>query len=82
MYCLFSFKRGLHSGKREPEVRISWASGPNIYTLVDFARTATTYFTIASLMLSTIYLTSSSVTYGPAGRQKPTLKSSSSMPLV
>ena len=40
------------------------------------------YLTIASLMLSTIYFTSSSVTYGPAGRQKPTLNSASSTPFV
>ena len=40
------------------------------------------YLTMASLMLSTIYFTSSSVTYGPAGRQKPTLNSASSTPFV
>ena len=38
--------------------------------------------TIPSLMHSTIYLTSSSVTYGPAGRHIPILKTSSSTPLV
>ena len=45
-------------------------------------QTGISYPSIASLILSTIYLTSSSVTYGPAGKQKPTLNSSSSMPLV
>lgn len=40
------------------------------------------YSPIASLMHSTIYLTSSSETYGPAGRQKPTLNKSSSTPFV
>lgn len=37
---------------------------------------------IASLIHATIYLTSSSETYGPAGRQKPTLNKSSSTPFV
>ena len=40
------------------------------------------YFTIASFIESTIYFTSSSVTYGPAGRHIPTLKISSLTPLV
>ena len=39
------------------------------------------YTSIASLIQSTMYLTSSSVTYGPAGRQKPTLKRDSDTPL-
>ena len=39
-------------------------------------------FSTASLMHSTIYRTSSSVTYGPAGRHIPILKISSSTPLV
>ena len=46
------------------------------------AHQSNAYLTIASLMLSTIYFTSSSVTHGPAGKQKPTLKSSSSTPFV
>ena len=40
------------------------------------------YRTIASLIHSTIYRTSSSVTYGPAGRQKPILKMAVSTSLV
>ena len=39
-------------------------------------------YKIASLIFSTIYLTSSSVTHGPAGRQKPTLNIDSLTPLV
>ena len=41
-----------------------------------------TYSSIASLMQSTMYLTSSSVTYGPAGRHMPTLKMASLTPLT
>ena len=37
---------------------------------------------IAALMLSTMYFTSSSLTYGPAGRHIPTLKSNSLTPLT
>lgn len=40
------------------------------------------YSPMASLMQSTMYLTSSSETIGPAGRQKPILKRSSSTLLV
>ena len=39
-------------------------------------------YTIASLILLTIYLTCSSVTHGPAGRQIPTRNSDSLTPLV
>ena len=38
------------------------------------------YLTIAFFIVSTIYLTSSSVTYGPAGRHMPTLKIASVTP--
>ena len=37
---------------------------------------------IASLIHSTIYFTSSSVTYGPAGRHIPTLNSASLTPFI
>ena len=40
------------------------------------------YASIASFMQSTMYLTSSSVTYGPAGRHIPTLKTASLTPFT
>ena len=40
------------------------------------------YSSIASLMQSTMYITSLSVTYGPAGRHMPTLKMASLTPLT
>lgn len=39
-------------------------------------------YLIALLMVSTIYLTSSSVTYGPEGRHMPTLKMASDTPFI
>ena len=53
---------------------------PNTYTSSNY--NSLCEHPIASLMHSTIYFTSSSVTYGPAGRQKPTLNKSSSTPFV
>ena len=43
---------------------------------------STTNYSIALLIVSTIYRTSSSLTYGPAGRHMPTLKSASLTPFT
>ena len=56
--------------------------GNSFLSTFNSERRRTSHYTIASFMHSTIYRTSSSVTYGPAGRQKPTLKISSDTPLI
>ena len=52
------------------------------YKRILFQAINASYSAIAPFIVSTIYLTSSSPTYGPAGRHMPTLKMASLMPLT
>ena len=74
--CFSHFLIAIYTNERLTDIYATSTSRPLI------AHQPIAYLTIASFMLSTIYFTSSSVTYGPAGKQKPTLKSFSSIPLV